>query len=171
VTEYFPIGQFIGAHGLGGELLLRHHLGKKTSLKGLKALFVEGLPGEFLPWFIQTTRIKSETELCLKLEGIDTREAAVQLIRKKAWLRAAEFEKYRAKAAPSGLLGYHILDGAEDLGPIQEVIEQPHQVLCRILLREKEALIPLNESTLKRIDHKKKQVQVALPDGLLDIYR
>ena len=33
-----------------------------------------------------------------------------------------------------------------------------------------EAYIPLHEESLKGVDHAKKQVQVALPDGLLDLY-
>jgi 16S rRNA processing protein RimM len=43
-------------------------------------------------------------------------------------------------------------------------------LLCRIELSQKEVLIPLNESFLKKIDHKKKEVIVELPEGLIDIY-
>ena len=50
------------------------------------------------------------------------------------------------------------------------MIEQPHQVLCKIFIEGKEALIPLNESTLQKVDKKKKQLYVDLPDGLLEIY-
>ena len=57
------------------------------------------------------------------------------------------------------------------LGKILEVIEQPHQVLCRISLNNKEAFIPLHEETIKKIDRKKQQVIVALPPGLLEIYQ
>jgi 16S rRNA processing protein RimM len=37
-------------------------------------------------------------------------------------------------------------------------------------MQKKEVLIPLNEKTLKKIDRKKKQVYVTLPEGLLEIY-
>jgi len=57
------------------------------------------------------------------------------------------------------------------LGKILEVIEQPHQVLCRIDLNGKEALIPLHEETIVKIDKKKSQVVVELPEGLLEIYQ
>jgi 16S rRNA processing protein RimM len=43
-------------------------------------------------------------------------------------------------------------------------------MLCRLEINSKEVLIPLNESTLQKIDHKKRQVLVELPDGLLEIY-
>ena len=38
MPEYFKIGKLVAVHGLKGELLLKHTLGKKTSLKGLQAL-------------------------------------------------------------------------------------------------------------------------------------
>jgi len=51
------------------------------------------------------------------------------------------------------------------------VIEQPHQVLCAILLNGKEALIPIHEDSLEKVDKKNRRVYVNLPDGLLDIYK
>lgn len=170
MTEYFKIGKLVAAVGLKGELLLKHTLGKKTSLKGLQAVFVEDRKDSFLPWFIQATKIKSEDETYIKLEGIDTREAATQLVQKEAWLAEAEFKKFAAKTAPVSLLGYTVIHDSETLGEILEVIEQPHQVLCRLEIRNKEVLIPINESTLQKIDHKKKMLIVSLPEGLLDIY-
>ena len=69
------------------------------------------------------------------------------------------------------MLGFHLVNEDEDLGEIIEVIEQPHQILCTILLDGKEALIPIHEESLDKIDQKKREVHVTLPDGLLDIYR
>ena len=59
MTEYFNIGKLVAVHGLKGELLLKHELGKKTSLKGLQAIFIEEKKNSFLPWFIESTKIKS----------------------------------------------------------------------------------------------------------------
>ena len=68
------------------------------------------------------------------------------------------------------MLGYSIIHNTESLGEILELIEQPHQLLCRLEIEGKEVLIPLHEETLKKVDHKKKEVTVELPDGLLDVY-
>ena len=68
------------------------------------------------------------------------------------------------------MLGYAIIHNNETLGDILELIEQPHQLLCRLEIDGKEVLIPLHEETLKKVDHKKKEVVVELPDGLLDVY-
>jgi 16S rRNA processing protein RimM len=170
MTEYFKIGKLVGTFGYKGELILKHSLGKKTSLKGLTALFVEERKGAFLPWFIEATRIKSEEEIYLKLQGIDVKEQAHRLTQKEVWLPEEDFKKYAAKASPINLLGYQIMEEGKALGTILEVIEQPHQLLCKIEIREKEVLIPLHEETILKVDNKKKQVIVELPEGLLDIY-
>ena len=160
----------MAVHGLQGELLMKHELGKKTSLKGLTALFTEEKKNSFLPWFIESTKIKSEEEIYIKLEGVNTREAAMKLTQKAVWLPETDFKKFAAKSAPASLLGYTIIENNEPLGEILELIEQPHQLLCRLEIKGKEVLIPLHEGSLQKVDHRKKQVVVELPEGLLDIY-
>jgi 16S rRNA processing protein RimM len=171
MTEYFNIGRFVATFGLKGELVLQHTLGKKTSLKGLTALFIEEKRESFIPWFVESTKIKSDEELYIKLEGINTREQANKLTQKQVWLPDADFKKYSSKSSPISFLGYDIVEDEKVLGKILEVIEQPHQVLCRIDLNGKEAYIPLHEDTILKIDKKKGQVVVDLPEGLLEIYQ
>ncbi len=62
-------------------------------------------------------------------------------------------------------------DEGREIGEIIEVIEQPHQVLCTVMVGGKEALIPVHGESLEKIDKKNKKVHVIIPDGLLDIYR
>jgi 16S rRNA processing protein RimM len=170
MTNYHSVGKIVATFGVKGEVVLHHQLGKKTSLKGLETIFIEEKKDEMLPYFVEGTRIKNEEEIFLKLEGIQTKEEAQRIMQKRVWLPQAEFEKYVTKTAPIMMLGFHIINEGADLGEILEIIEQPHQLLCRIDLNGKEALIPVHEDFLLKIDQKKKQVHVELPDGLLDIY-
>jgi 16S rRNA processing protein RimM len=169
--QYRNIGKLVAVFGLQGELVLLHRLGKKTSLKGLKTIFLEENRDEMLPWFIESTRVKSDTEIYVKLEGLDTKEAARRVVQKEVWLREADFVQFAGRSAPISMVGFRLFDGGDDLGEILEVIEQPHQVLCKIDLAGKEALIPVHEQTLRKVDAKKREVHVELPEGLLDVYR
>ena len=169
--NYRNIGKLVAVFGLQGELVLQHRLGKKTVLKGVKALFLEEKKGEMLPWFVQSVRGKGEEDVYVKFEGIDTKEAARRLVQKEVWLPETEVLQFANKSAPITFVGFHLWQGTEDLGEILEVIEQPHQVLCRIDLEGREALIPIHEETLRKVDKKGRKVFVELPDGLLDVYR
>jgi 16S rRNA processing protein RimM len=170
MTEYFKIGKLVSAFGVKGELILKHNLGKKTSLKGLQALFIEERKESFIPWFIQSTRIKNADEIYIQLADVATREAAVKLAQKEVWLQHEDFKKFAAKSSPLNLLGYTIVENGKALGTVLEVLEQPHQLLCRIAIRGKEAFIPLHDETLLKINRKAREVSVQLPEGLLEIY-
>ena len=171
MQEYFKIGKLAASTGLKGELILQHSLGKKTSLKDLEAIFLEEKKDSFIPYFLQSARIRNEQETVVKLEGVDIVEAARKLTPREVWLTEADFKKFAAKTSPIALLGFMLVHAGKDIGEIIEVIEQPHQVLCTILLGDKEALIPLHAESLRKVDIKGRRVYVDLPEGLLDIYR
>lgn len=171
MSEYTSIGKIVATFGVQGELILLHALGRKTDLKKTAVIFIEEVKGSYIPWFITSSKAKTEEEMYIKVEGVNTKEAAHRLTQKKVWLKTEDFRKLAGKSSPIALIGYSLINEGETLGPIEEVIEQPHQVLLRITLGGNEALIPLHEETLDNIDHKKQEVHVTLPDGLLEIYR
>jgi 16S rRNA processing protein RimM len=171
MNDYTSIGKIVATFGLQGEVILKHSLGRKTIFKAQQVIFIEQLKGSYIPWFVETSKAKTEDETYIKFEGLNSKEAAHKLTTKKVWLKTEEFRKLAGKSSPIALIGYQLINEEEDLGAIEEVIEQPHQVLLRITLNGNEALIPLHAETLDNIDHKKQQVHVTLPDGLLDIYR
>lgn len=168
--QYFKIGKFAAGYGLSGELVLLHSLGKKTSLKGLETVFIEQSPDNFIPHFIESTTIKSESEVYIKLEGVNSKESARRFTPKSVWLQETDFKKFAAKSAPIALLGYELIDGDNRIGEIIEVNEQPHQILCTVLYKGYEALIPVHPHNLIKTDNINKKVFVEVPDGLLEIY-
>ncbi len=170
MEQYYKIGKLAASTGLNGEVILEHSLGKKTALPGLKALFIENKKDNFLPYFIERATARNEHTIILKLEGIETVEQARKMTPKPAWLTEGDFKKHTAAGSPLSMLGFSLIDGSNDLGEIIEVIEQPHQVLCTILYKGNEALVPVHQDNLKNIDKKHRKVFVTIPDGLLDIY-
>ena len=170
MSQYFKIGKFAASYGLGGELVLAHSLGAKTALKDLQALFIEESKDSFMPYFIESTTVKNDQEVYVKLEGINSKETARKLTPKEVWMAAEDFNKFAAKTAPISMLGYDLIDGQTNLGEIIEVIEQPHQILITILYKGNEALIPVHANNLINMDQKNKKVYVEVPEGLLEIY-
>jgi 16S rRNA processing protein RimM len=169
MVNYFKIGKLVATYGLKGEIVLKHSLGKKTSLKDLEAIFIEEKNDSFIPYFVQSSKIKNDAEVYIKFEGIDTKESARTLTPKEAWLTEEDFKKFASALAPIAMLGFAMVDENGELGEILEVIEQPHQLLCKILLNGNEVLIPLHQESLIKIDKKNRKVFVTLPDGLLDV--
>jgi len=170
MNQYFNVGKLVATHGLKGELILQHSLGKSAGLRSLEVIFLENQKDSFLPYFLTEVKIKSGDEVYLTLEGIDTKEQARPLTQKEVWLQEADFTRLAGKSKPIALLGFHLINGEDDLGEIVEVIEQPLQVLCKVFVQGKEVLVPLHQDTLDRVDQENRLVYVTLPDGLLDVY-
>lgn len=168
--EYFKIGKFAATHGVAGDIILEHSLGKKSSFKGLKAFFAEMQGGNLMPYFIEKVSARNESESLVRLEGIGSKESAKKLITRSVWLKEEDFKKFAAKSAPISLLGYTLYDDETEVGIVNEVIEQPHQVICSVLHKGKEAMIPVHPENLIKTDHKAKKVWVVLPEGLLELY-
>jgi 16S rRNA processing protein RimM len=169
MKNYINIGKLVATHGVKGALVLKHDLGKQTAFKGLKAFFLEELQGSFLPYFPIDIKIKNEQEVLVEFEGIITKEKAATLVPKQVWLEESDFKKFAAANAPISLLGFVVYDKDELLGEVLEVIEQPHQVMCRIQYKEHDdILIPIHEGSLLKIDKKAKKLMLDLPEGLIE---
>ena len=69
------------------------------------------------------------------------------------------------------LKGYRIRTPQDELlGTIQEIIENPGQILLSVLPQEgNNILVPLHDDFIVNVDHRKKIIIMDLPDGLTDI--
>ncbi len=170
MSDYLHIGNLVATFGVQGQLLLKHVLGKKADFKSGDVIYLEEHAGSMLPYFIELSVDRNESETILQVEGLKTKESAMPLLKKKAWLTEKDFKKHVHNAAPVFLIGFTVVSDGKAIGKVQEVIEQPHQVLLSVEINEKEVLIPLHEATLKNINRKKKEILVSLPEGLLDVY-
>ena len=170
MDERIRIGRIVAVHGVDGALVVQHDLGKASGLREVRALFLELAAGSLIPYFPIEGKARSDRETLLRLEGVDTPEKARTLLRKSVWLPEPDFRRLASRSAPITLLGYRVLASDRDLGPVREVIEQPHQVLLRLEVDGREVLLPVHEGTLRHIDTRGRTVELTLPDGLLDIY-
>jgi 16S rRNA processing protein RimM len=170
MENYLVIGKIAATFGVKGELVLTHHLGEDASLEGVSAVFVEEVAGKFIPYFLVSAKPRNDDEMLIVLEGFDAPEKAKKFVKKKVWLLEADVKKSASTSAPISLLGFAMYEKKKLLGKVMEVIEQPTQLLLSIDMQGKEVLVPINESTLEKIDHKNQKIFVSLPEGLLDIY-
>jgi len=170
VLKNIHIGKIVATFGVKGELILLHALGKKTIFKKGDVLFIEFTKNAPLPFFVEASKARTSEESLVLLESITNKETAHKFIGKKVWVPEIDFKKLAAKQSAISLLGMLIVDNGKPLAAIEEIIEQPHQILVKITLQNKEVLIPLHEEVIVKADKKNNQLHVILPDGLLDVY-
>lgn len=168
--QHIKIGKLVATFGVQGQLILLHSLGKKSTLKDVEVLFIETTKNSLLPFFIKEVKAKTIDESYVLLEDCMSKESAARFVSKPVWLLQEDFNKVSNKNAPISLIGYNAFSEDELVGLINEVIEQPHQILLTVDYKGKEAYLPMHDESLIKIDHKKKEVHLNLPDGLLEIY-
>lgn len=172
MPEYFNTGKIVATFGLHGEIILLHKTGQADAFKDIRTVFIEEKQHSFIPYFIESNRIRNQEEVYLKLEGIQTKEGAAKLLRKQVYLDEDNFRKIVSPDSVLFYLGFKVADKAAGIiGRVAEVVELPAQFLLKVHQNDTELLIPLNSNTLQQIDKNNKIIHVILPDGLLDVYR
>jgi 16S rRNA processing protein RimM len=127
---------------------------------------VDGSP---VPYFNEGVLL--ESPLVIKLEDVDTKEAAKALTGLDILLPAEEVEAEELGIEDFRLLeGFTVVTETEgEIGPILSVEAYPEQILALVSYQGREILIPLNETFLQVIDPEAERVEMQLPEGLLDL--
>lgn len=168
--EYFKIGKIVATHGTSGKMIMEHSLGGSINWDGTEVIFLEDGTENFIPWFLQTITVQPGDKTFITLEGITSKEEAHKFLKKEVWLKEDDFTRLVSPSAPISLLGYQIIEKSKLLGRVIEVVEQPHQTLCRIIIGQKDVWIPIHQDFLLEIDSRQKIIHVKLPEGLIDAY-
>ncbi|MEE9374201.1 MAG: hypothetical protein V3V00_14200 [Saprospiraceae bacterium] len=115
-----------------------------------------------------------ENEIIVKFNTIDTLENANLVIGQTIFLLQKEIkfaQKYLNKNNEKNeFIGFEIFDSQSKL--VLEIIrieEFPQQLMAVVINNNAEAYIPLNDQFITVINREKKQLEMNLPEGLLDL--
>ncbi|HMQ46900.1 MAG TPA: ribosome maturation factor RimM [Saprospiraceae bacterium] len=169
---YIEIGKTGKAHGLDGELKLHVNPAFVNELIAADALFIQQNGGP-VPYFIEEL-VELDQQLLVKLEEVDSKEAAVALSGKVVFLPKAQVQLTAKEAVEASdffkVIGFLLVDQDHgSVGTIDDIVEYPQQIMAIVQREDRELLIPLNPHFVQRIDVAQQRVLVNLPEGLLDL--
>lgn len=163
------VGFVVKPHGFKGEVIVGLETLSPDEFPDSAFIFLkqEGLP---VPYPVKETNYKAGN-LILRLEDVNSEEAAKKLSGAEVYLEAFEVEEGEVPEFDD-LVGFEAIDEVEgSLGIISTIEELPMQLIAHCDFKGNELLFPLNESIVTSIDMEEKRVYVQLPEGLVDIYR
>ena len=164
------IGKIVATHGLNGSLILTHVVGNATWLKKTHVLQIEMQKGSYIPYFISNVKPNNEKEYLIELEDINKVESAKKLVTKHVYVEEDILTAY-AKQSPLLWIGFNLIDAEKGkIGPIEDVVKTGNQWLAKITYIGAEALIPLIDEFINKVDIKAKTIDITLPEGLLEVY-
>lgn len=168
--NHFQLGYITKTQGLKGEVQIYFDHKNAEVYKNLESVFIE-INNKLIPFFISKFRVSGKVGYLL-FEDCNTIEEAAKLINRKIFIDESDhILEEEEEFSFASLKGFLIQDEIKgELGTIEEILVYPQQFLAKIIIQEKEVLIPLNDHFIQSINQKDKIVFTSLPDGLLDIY-
>ncbi len=165
--EVYKIGVFNKPHGIKGELqfTFTDDIFDRVDCDYLICL----LDGILVPFFIEEYRFRSDTTALMKLEGVDSDRQArmftnVEVFFPKKYLDEDDNEVLTWQY----FIGFRVLDKQHgDLGEITAVDDSTMNILFCIEKDGEELLLPAHEEFIRKIDKKKREILVQIPEGLL----
>lgn len=169
--DLYPLGYFSKLHGYKGELTASLQTSNNTDYEELEHIFVE-VHGSLVPYFIEEIGYKTNSTMKVKLEGIDTEEAAKQLVKCKIFINPEDIsEADNEWLSLYGLEGFTVIDKEKgEIGRVERIEKSDVNPLLIIQSGNKEILLPLNLDFFKEIIQEDKIVHISAPEGLIDFY-
>ncbi len=171
-TEFVAIGKTGRTHGTSGALKIQVNDRYLEDFVQADLLFLE-LKGKMIPYFIE--EIREANALLVKLEEIDSPEEAHSLCGKPVYLRKEDLLSEEERETPAveqyeRFVGFLLRDlRLGPIGPIESILELPHQYLAAISFQGKERLIPMHPKLIRSVDPVRKEILMELPEGILEM--
>jgi 16S rRNA processing protein RimM len=164
------IGTLAKLHSFKGRFVLISETGLSEEIENWESVFLE-IEGLLVPFFIDFTNITSGSSAIIGFEDVGSSEKAKDFVSCKVYQLASLIEEVDEEDTFSDQLsGYRVIDkNAGYIGTIDKILDYNQNLILRILKDKDEILIPLNENIISKINHKKKEVSINAPEGLLNL--
>jgi 16S rRNA processing protein RimM len=158
-------------HGIQGELVIRFDQEFYETLEECPILFLE-IDNLLVPFFIseEGLRFKSGEAVIANLEWVDSDKKAKALCGLSVFVDQGDVIVFEDEMSTSALIGYQLFDETLGLiGEITEVNDFSGNVLLSVTYQGKEAMVPLNEDLIVRLDEGLREIELQIPEGLFDL--
>lgn len=164
------------------------HITKTTGYKGLVTAFFDvdipeyyssldliliDLKEGLIPFMIEEIEYRGKKKFRLKLEGVDSIEDAESLVKKGLYLPLEILPPLKDdQFYYHEIMGWELVDEKHgELGEIIAVNENRSNPLLVVNMDGKEALLPLIDEFIVKVDRKNNKIMYTAPEGLIEIYR
>lgn len=170
VEDCFYVGYITKTKGLKGEVQVYFEFEDFEEVE-FDSLFIE-INGKLIPYFVSACKLNTNKTGYFQFEDISSIEQAAKLVRKSLYLpNSKKPERDDSEFYYTDLKGFIVHDEKlGELGEIIEVHEYPQQFIAVVSHKFREVMFPLNDDIIQSIDEEEGTVEVALPDGLIEIY-
>jgi len=164
------IGKLNKTFGLKGHLRFFIEPQFASRLKNPKNIFIISQQKP-LPFFIDEMDLTESGHGMIHFEDVKDKTAADKLSGKEIFIDEKFLKKQKKFESAADFIGFKLFDEKlGNIGILEDFFEMPNHMLGQFIYGEKEILFPWNEEVILKIDKKKKEILLKLPEGLLEVY-
>lgn len=169
-NEYFYLGHITKSFGIKGQLSCYFDTDEPEKYADLDAVFID-LDGEKLPYLIEDIQYRGANTFVIKFQDVDEEEAK-SLIKAELYLPMSELPPLTGNRFYfHEVIGFKVIDEEKgDIGVCRDFIDISHHPIMQIDHEGTEILIPAIDEIFKNVDRENKQIHIAAPEGLIDVY-
>lgn len=167
----YELGKITKTHGVKGEVILWLDVDFPEDYEDLESIFLD-VKGELVPFFIEEYQLRGNRAI-VRFEDVETFEQAEKMVNLQAFLPLEELPSLEGNDQfyYHEIVGFKVIDtNLGELGVVQTIYSMQAQDLLVMSYKSKEILIPINEDIVLTADKQAKELTVALPEGLLEVY-
>ena len=170
LLDYLEIGVVVGVHGLQGELRVKPMCDGPGFFAQFGTLYYDAQGRR--PVRVLGLRAHKNLAL-LRLEGVDSAEAAHSLRNQRLFFRRADAKLEEGQYFIAELIGCEVFDANDPAlcyGTLSDVTQPGANDVWHIKTPGgREVLIPVIDDVIKHVDIAAKRVQIVMLDGLMDL--
>jgi 16S rRNA processing protein RimM len=171
-NECIEVGYIQKPHALRGEVILIFDKEFEETFEEIELLLVE-LDGGLVPFSIEEDGVHFRTDgsaIC-RLRLIDSLAKAKDLAGCKVFVFDNEIDYSKDQGISSSLIGMRAFDANfGDIGLINRVDDFSGNFVITVDNLRAEIMIPLSDEVIKLVDEEKREIYLACPDGLIEMY-
>lgn len=164
--EVYKIGKLGKVHGIKGEIsfLFDDDVFDRTDADYL----ILDIDGILVPFFIEEYRFKTDSNALMKFEGMDTQEQARELTGCDVYFPRELADGDNDGLSWAALVGFELVQTqtGEVVGKIASIDDSTINILFEL---DNGKLIPASEKLITNVDTKKQQIEIELPEGILEL--
>ena len=164
--EVYKIGKLGKVHGIKGEIsfLFDDDVFDRTDADYL----ILDIDGILVPFFIEEYRFKTDSNALMKFEGMDRQEQTRELTGCDVYFPRELADGDNDGLSWAALVGFELVQTqtGEVVGKIASIDDSTINILFEL---ENGKLIPASEELITNVDTKKQQIEIELPEGILEL--
>jgi 16S rRNA processing protein RimM len=169
VNNLKVLGTVTRSHGLKGFFKVNIYSAGIPPIEKDEPVFIQ-LQGGPVPFFVEECSAASHDVWMMKLEEIDSLEAANKFIGEEMLIEEANFVGIKTEAT-NELVGFQVEDFEKgDIGVVTGILETAQHPVIEIEKDDNLILVPWVDAIVKEIDIDARTIKIEAPDGLIDLY-